>query len=82
MANTFVVHAGLLAGHMMMVGKKTSIVTGRRIGDLAEIATRMRKRGVGAQVGTGQGGMVLRAEKQTKVIQPLSRQMRKEQSWA
>lgn len=76
------VHACMLTGPMTMVEKETSIMTGKRTGDLAEIAMLMRKRDEGAQVGTGLGGMVLRAGKLTKVIQPLFWQMRKEQNWA
>lgn len=66
-------------GHMMMVAKGISIVKGKRKGGLAEIMT---KRGEEAQAGKGQGGTVSRAGKQIKVIQKLSLQMSKEQSWA
>ena len=60
----------MLTGHMMMVEKGTSIMTGKKTGDLAEIVMLTRKRGVGAQAGTGQGGTVLKVEKLIKVIQP------------
>ena len=55
----------------MMVEKGTSIMTGKKTGDLAEIVMLTRKRGVGAQAGTGQGGTALKVEKLIKVIQPL-----------
>lgn len=77
-----IIHACVLTGHMTMVVKETSIMKGKRTGELAEIGMLMRKRGEGAQVGTGQGGMVLRAGKLTKVIQPSFLQTRKEQNWA
>lgn len=52
-----------------MVMKEISIVKGKRKGGLVVI---MRKRGEEAQAGRGQGGMVSRAEKQIKAIQPSS----------
>lgn len=53
-----ILHARMLTGHMKMVEKETSIMTGKKTGDLAEIAMPTRKRGEGAQAGTGQGGTV------------------------
>ena len=55
---TLIVHACMLTGHMMMVEKETSIMTGKKTGGLAEIVMLMRERGEGAQAGTSQGGMV------------------------
>lgn len=75
------VYSCLLTGHMMTVEKETSIMTGKRTGGLVETVTLTRRRGEGAQVGIGQRGMVLKAGKPTKAIQPSSWPMRKEQSW-
>ena len=57
---------------MMMVEKETSIMTGKKTGDLAEIAMLTRKKGEGVPAGNGQEGTVSKAEKLIKMTQPSS----------